>query len=139
MKCFVSAIIGTVLVTSVGLADAINCTVPKNLSGVTKISLVSLGAESYFTHMTVESSGGGTLTYEAASPADAITGFGPEQFQTSTFKGVQFLGYATIHHKFFTRPEEQSPTGWSPKTGVKIKIILPPAIEMINLDCIRTT
>lgn len=136
MRNIVNAVLAISLFTGVSYAGVINCSVEPNQSHIAHIYFKST-ENSYYPNMTVINSSGSVQRYEASNVGNAISAFGPEEFRTSIFNGFQFAGLATIQYKFFTRPEDENSLGWSSPNGVKMRVILPPAVEIIHLDCVR--
>lgn len=120
---------------SIGFAGTINCEVEANKSGVTKISFAS-EHQDYFPTMVVEKDGS-SVAFEADSGLEVVTSSTMEEVKSAIFVNEK-AGYANLRYKFFTRPEDQNPRGWSGKHGVQLTVILPPSVEKVRANCVRS-
>jgi hypothetical protein len=119
-------------------APTLICTVSPNGSGVSRVEFVNpLSSSGDFKNLLVSFVDGSSDEYttEDSTTVDSTTA---EETQYATFSNLKKPGLASLKFVFFTRPQDSSPHGWSPKHGARMKLILPPAIETIRLACNRS-
>ena len=120
-------------------AARIDCKVASNQSDVVSVEFLdSEQISNYFKTMNVLKTDGSVETFIAETALDPLQSESVERFNASTFVGANGQGFASIRHQFFSRPEDRNQSGFSPKNGVKINVILPPATERLRMNCVRT-
>jgi hypothetical protein len=126
----------------VSMAASIDCVIAPNRHGVKEITFTNSNTNprfrsNHFDNMEVVSERGLVQEYRSDS-RNAISGFGITE-QSAIYSSLTENGVASIQYIFFVLPNEPQPeTGRKPANGVKMKVILPPATEVLDAECLMS-